>query len=214
MLHARTHARTRLTALCPGLNNLDFTKARDSEWQWHQLGHMQVCTSFQTDNHASTPPLSLLQAGCPSSRPTNSVKALKAVRLCYTVNKISKSTPIYSACICLLYTISIYLPSVLWHCWLGVRKSIWPVKTEWWGDGVVVCLEQGADCLHMVQLMPLHPETPSFLASFKSGLFFAFLVPAYLGCPGKEATKRIITEGMIQKKPSVLMPSVLNAFSA
>ena len=29
--------------------NLDFTGARDSEWQWHQLGHMQVCTSFQTD---------------------------------------------------------------------------------------------------------------------------------------------------------------------
>jgi len=26
-------------------------------WQWHQLGHMQVCTSLQTDNHASTPPL-------------------------------------------------------------------------------------------------------------------------------------------------------------
>ena len=111
--HARTHARTRLTALCPGLTNLDFTKARDSEWQWHQLGHMQVCTSFQTDNHARTPPLSFLQAGCPSCRPTNSVKALKAVRLCYTVNKISKSTPIYSARICLLYTISIYLPSVL-----------------------------------------------------------------------------------------------------
>ena len=43
-----------------------------------QLGHMQVCTSLQTDNHASTPPLSFLQAGCPSCRPTNSVKALKA----------------------------------------------------------------------------------------------------------------------------------------
>ena len=40
-----------------GKTNLDFTGARDSEWQWHQLGHMQVCTSLQTDNHASTPPL-------------------------------------------------------------------------------------------------------------------------------------------------------------
>ena len=58
--------------------NLDFSEARDSEWQWHQLGHMQVCTSHQTDNHASTSPLSFLQAGCPSCRPTNSVKALKA----------------------------------------------------------------------------------------------------------------------------------------
>jgi len=31
------------------------------------------------DNHASTPPLSFLQTGCPSCRPTNSVKALKAI---------------------------------------------------------------------------------------------------------------------------------------
>ena len=54
-----------------GKINLDFTKARDSEWQWHQLGHMQVCTSLQTE-------LSFLQAGCPSCRPTNSAKALKA----------------------------------------------------------------------------------------------------------------------------------------
>jgi len=55
------------------------TEARDSEWQWHQLGHMQVCTSLQTDNHASTSQLSFLQAGCPSCHPTNSVKALKAL---------------------------------------------------------------------------------------------------------------------------------------
>jgi len=41
-----------------GKTNLDFSEARDSEWQWHQLGHMQVCTLLQTDNHASTPPLS------------------------------------------------------------------------------------------------------------------------------------------------------------
>jgi len=40
-----------------GKTNLDFTGARDSEWQWDQLGHMQVCTSLQTDNHATTPPL-------------------------------------------------------------------------------------------------------------------------------------------------------------
>jgi len=38
----------------------------------------QVCTLLQTDNHTSTPPLCFLQAGCPSCRPTNSVKALKA----------------------------------------------------------------------------------------------------------------------------------------
>jgi len=65
-----------------GKSNLDFTEARDSEMQWHQLGHMQVCTSLQTDNLASTPQLSFLQAGCPSCRPTNSVKALKESTAC------------------------------------------------------------------------------------------------------------------------------------
>ena len=59
-------------------NTLDFTDARDSEWQWHKLDRMRVCTSLQTGNHASTPPLSLLQARCPFCHPTNSVKALKA----------------------------------------------------------------------------------------------------------------------------------------
>jgi len=39
---------------------------------------------------------------------------------------------------------------------------------------VVVCLERGADCLHTVQLMPLHHRTPSFLASFKSRLVLPF----------------------------------------
>ena len=54
---------TRVSRHQKGKTSLDFTEARDSEWQWHQLGHMQVCTSLQTDNHASTPPLSFLQAG-------------------------------------------------------------------------------------------------------------------------------------------------------
>jgi len=64
---------TRVSQYQKGKTNLDFTEAGDSEWQWHQLGYMQVCASFQTDNHASTPPLSFLQARCPSCRPTNSV---------------------------------------------------------------------------------------------------------------------------------------------
>jgi len=68
---------TRVSRYQKGKTNLDFTEARDSEWQSHQLGYMQVCISLRTDNHASTPPLSFLQAGCPSCRPTNSVKALK-----------------------------------------------------------------------------------------------------------------------------------------
>jgi len=70
--HTRMHAHTfngpfsgttRVSRYQKGKTNLDFTEARDSEWQWHQLGHMQVCTSR-----------------CPSCRPTNSVKALKACK--------------------------------------------------------------------------------------------------------------------------------------
>jgi len=68
-----------------GKTNLDFAKAKDSGWQWHQLGHMQICISPQTDNHASTPPLNFLQAGCLSCRRTNSVKALKATAIEYLI---------------------------------------------------------------------------------------------------------------------------------
>jgi len=75
-----------------GKTNLDFTEARGSEWQWHQLGRMQVCISLQTDNHASTPSLRFLQAGCPSCRPTNSIKALKAPSKQYTQRRNQKST--------------------------------------------------------------------------------------------------------------------------
>ena len=68
---------TQVSRYQKGKTNLDFTEARDSEWQWHQLGRMQICTSLHTDNHASTPPLTFLHAGCPSCHPTNSVKPLK-----------------------------------------------------------------------------------------------------------------------------------------
>ena len=68
--NGRLTGTTRVSRYQKGKTNLDFTEARDTEWQ--------VCTSLQTDNHTSTPPLSFLQAGCPSCRPTNSVKALKA----------------------------------------------------------------------------------------------------------------------------------------
>jgi len=40
-----------------------------------------ICTTLQTDNHASISPLKFLQAGCPSCHPNNSVKALKAINI-------------------------------------------------------------------------------------------------------------------------------------
>ena len=56
---------TQVSRYQKGKTNLDFTEARDSEWQWHQLGHMQVCTLLQTDNHASTLPLSFFTGRMP-----------------------------------------------------------------------------------------------------------------------------------------------------
>ena len=141
-----------------------------------------ICKSAPRSKQITMPPPHcsvFLQAGCPSCRPTNSVKALKA-----------KSNLLLHV---LLNHCKLLLPSVLWHGWLGVRKSIRPVK-NWvmrWQCGVVVSLERGADCLHMVQLMPLHPKTPiiSCLIKIQSG--FTFLVPAYPGSPGKQAVKRM-----------------------
>ena len=64
---------TQVSQYQKGKANLNFTEARDSEWQWHLLGHMQVCTSLQTDNHASTPPLSFYRPDAlPVAQPTAS----------------------------------------------------------------------------------------------------------------------------------------------
>jgi len=64
---------TRVSRYQRGKTNMDFTEERDSEWRWHQLGHMQVCTSLQTDNHASTPPLSFYRPDAlPAAQPTAS----------------------------------------------------------------------------------------------------------------------------------------------
>ena len=85
--YTHTLARVCVTALCPGLpryqkgrTNLDFTEARKCEWQWH---HWAICKSVSRSRQITTPAphrLVFLQAGCPSCRPTNSVKAVKAVK--------------------------------------------------------------------------------------------------------------------------------------
>ena len=73
-------------------------------------------------------------------------------------------------------------------------------KLEWWGAGVVICLERGAD-LHIAQLMPL-PLTVSCSSKIKIG--FTFLVPAYLGSPGKSAVKRVcVLQVQGNRNPSI-----------
>jgi len=66
-------------------------------------------------------------------------------------------------------------------------KGIQPVKSEWWGTGVVICLERGAD-LHMAQLMP-QPVTVSCSSKIQIG--FTFLVPAHPDSPRQRAVKRV-----------------------
>ena len=64
---------------------------------------------------------------------------------------------------------------------LMVTVEVSRIWFEWWGAGVVICLERGAD-LHIAQLMPL-PLTVSCFSKIQIG--FTFLVPAHLGSPGK-----------------------------
>jgi len=60
-------------------------------------------------------------------------------------------------------------------------------KTEWWGAGVVICLQRGAD-LHMAQLMPLLLTVCCFS---KIQIGFTFVVPAHPGSPGQRAVKLV-----------------------
>jgi len=69
---------TRVSRYQKGKTNLHFTGARDSEWQWHPLGHMQVCTSLQTDNHASTPPLGFFTGRMPFLPPNQQRQSTEA----------------------------------------------------------------------------------------------------------------------------------------
>ena len=110
---------TRVSRCQKGKTNLDFTDARNSEWQWHQLGHTQVCTSLQADNHASIPPLKFFTSRMPFLPPNQQRQSTESNKYC-----------------CYL------LSSVVWRCWLAGRKSIRPVK-NW----VVICgYLSGARC--------------------------------------------------------------------
>jgi len=73
-----------------GKTNLDFTEARDSEWQWHQLGHMQVCTSLQTDNHDSTTQLSFFTKRMPFLPPNQQFQSIEGISTETEINNRNK----------------------------------------------------------------------------------------------------------------------------
>jgi len=81
---------TRVSRYQKGKINLDFTKARDSEWQWHQLGHMQVCTSVQITTPAPHHSVFYMPDALPATQPTVS-KHWRA-RLVETVRKKQRET--------------------------------------------------------------------------------------------------------------------------
>jgi len=81
----------------------------------------------------------------------------------------------------MLYIFGLW-PSVLWRCWLGGRKGIWPVKTM--SSGVLSWLSVWS--MVQAQLIPL-PLTISCFSKIQ--IVFTFLVPAHPGSPGQKAVK-------------------------
>ena len=73
--------------------NLDFTEARDSEWQWHQLGHMQICTLLQTNNHASNPPLSFFTGRMPFLPPNQQRQSTEGIQPYSTHTRLTALFP-------------------------------------------------------------------------------------------------------------------------
>jgi len=69
-------------------------------------------------------------------------------------------------------------------------------QTEWWGAGIVICLDRCAD-LHMAQLMPL-PLTVSCFSKIQIG--FTFLVPAHLSSPGQRSVIQVCVCVFLQFK--------------
>ena len=84
---------TQVSRYQKGGTNLDFTEARDNEWQWHQLGHMQVCTLLLPYGRSEV--------------------------------NINRTLPNYNL-------------RVMLQC----AFSALTLLVEWWGAGVVICLEQ------------------------------------------------------------------------
>ena len=116
--------------------------------------HLFICTTFWRCPHSMRCSV-YVTVWCPSvclSRRSTSAARRSMAAGSRSVDSCRRLVPVI---------LQRFSPSALWHCRLGVRESIRPVKIKWWGIGVVMCLERGADCLHMVQLMPLPYQNPT-----------------------------------------------------
>jgi len=77
---------------------------------------------------------------------------------------------IFSGNYIFVYILGLYCAFSAFTLLVGQQEGHPACKNEWWGAGMVICLEQGAD-LHMVQLMPL-PLTVSCFSKIQIGLPF------------------------------------------
>ena len=100
MTSCTVYTYTYLTALFLGLPGSASNKKvkpiwillkQETEWQWHQLGHMQVCNLLQTDNHASTPPLSFFTSRMPFLSPNQQHKSTEGTTSCTVYSSVNGS---------------------------------------------------------------------------------------------------------------------------
>jgi len=117
----------------------NFTEARDSEWQWHQLDHMQVCTSLQTDNHASTPTVQHSIFYRPAALPATQPTVSKHWR---QVNMTENSLIFISCCYLVIFFLNRRIGThcmMLLHlaahnsewCYIGGCKTLWHWHIFW-----------------------------------------------------------------------------------
>ena len=110
-----------------GKTNLDFTEARDSQWQWHQLGHVQVCTSLQADNHASSPPLSFFTGRMPFLPPNQQCQSTE----CKLYKKL-RYRRVTARCVLSV----VILPITMQQCRNYLYNKSWP--NRWYEVGGLV----------------------------------------------------------------------------
>ena len=103
-------------------------------------------------------------------------------------------------CVFLIYIyFLLFLPSVLWRCWLGGRKGIRPVKKL--SVGVLAWLSVWSEVQTCIWPSWCHCHSLS-LASVKSR--FSFLVVAHSGSPGQRVVKWVFIFYLLPLLPSVL----------
>ena len=159
-------------------------------WQWHQLDHMQIiCTSLQTDNHATTLPFSFY-SWMPFLPPTNSTEG-KVIVCHYALlllllpfnGHVSRWTwvnwdPLIPPPSSALEE-NLCFDTVAWASGRASRLS----KIEWWGAGMVICLKRGT---MICRWYVCHPISSRFM---KIQIGLTFLASAYQCHPDKEAVK-------------------------